>query len=216
MVKAILEDRKLQTRRMLKVQPQNSHYPFVDKIVRDWNHNFYGYSNDSDIDIFSAGKCPFGIVDDILWIRETWLESPSKNTILYKADFPMMFHGTEWDPNEKVFLKESDYKWKPSIHMPKDIARIFLKVTNVRVERLQDISEEDAIAEGVLKDVKIPVADFKTEIIYRDYTGNTAGCLDARSSFMTLWKSVYGKESWNSNPWIWVIEFEKVERPKNF
>lgn len=91
---------------------------------------------------------------------------------IYKADYP----------NLKI------PKWKPGIHMPKEACRIFLKVTEVKVESLQDISQEDAKAEGVLR------VD-----LFRD-----------------LWKSINGPESWESNPWVWVISFERIKKPENF
>lgn len=137
---------------------------------------------------------------DILWVRETFTEWP-KGTYHYKANTA---------PGDELGI------WKPSIHMPKAAARIFLEVTNVRIERLLQISEADATAEGVLRDVKHYPGDFQEVCIFRDYTGESLGCLDARSSFMTLWQAINGAESWKVNPWVWVYDFKRVDRPYNF
>ncbi len=145
---------------------------------------------------------PKANVGDIIWVRETFQEVLFKNAptvYLYKAD-----------------LNHQSMKWKPSLYMPKEACRIFLKVVSVYLERLHDISEESAINEGVLFDVTIPVADFKTKNLYRDYRNETSGCADARSSYMTLWQKINGKDSWNKNPFVWVYKFEKTEKPINF
>ena len=160
MVRAILDGRKTQTRRVvdLKKYPQ---YP--DKL-------------DSLDAIFSTfpcqSGCPFGQVGDRLWVRETWATDDRKN-FFYRAD------GETYN---------AGLKWKPSIHMPRAASRITLEITGVRVERLQDISEEDAIAEGI------------------PYQGNA---FDTIGAFSDLWNSIYG--TWDQNPWVWVIELEKVE-----
>ena len=108
--------------------------------------------------------------------------------------------------------------WKPSIFMPKEAARIFLKVTNVRVEKLQDISEEDAIAEGIAVSSKV---GSDGHYYYKDYNDTTdwpeVGWMHASTSFQTLWQSINAKKyPWESNPWVWVYDFERIEKPKNF
>lgn len=170
MVEAILEGRKTQTRRIAKLQPFEGEYYMqiaTDEFVYVSKNAYSG-----------PYQCPFGKVGDILWVRETWgvcSNLPLGTGYIYKADdYPKYMEPC---------------KWKPSIHMPKDACRIFLKITDVRVERLQDISDEDAKAEGV-----------KTE--YGSY----------RHGFIQLWKSINGEESWNANPWVWVIEFERIEK----
>jgi hypothetical protein len=96
--------------------------------------------------------------------------------------------------------KFDGYKWKPSIHMPKEAARIWLEVTEVRVERLHDITEEDAIAEGVEK----------LNNWWKDYTSDQDAydMQTAMCSFDSLWKKINGEESWNENPWVWVVSFK--------
>jgi uncharacterized protein YhfF len=102
---------------------------------------------------------------------------------VYKTDV-----GEDWIEYAK---EKYGYKWKPSIHMPKDAARIWLRIKDVRVERLQDISDEDIRAEGA--------AEF--------------GCTTHRLNWQTLWESVNGSNSWKDNPFVWVIEFERIEKP---
>lgn len=132
---------------------------------------------------------------DILYVRETWCDpTPDQDgyPILYKADMPM-----HWDAEfgKEVTLKAEDFTWRPSIHMPKEYARIFLRVKSVTVERLNDMQEEDAIAEG-FPDLGVD-ADSPLE------------------RFSVLWDKTINREdldkySWNANPWVWVIEFEKI------
>ena len=204
MVQAILEGRKTQTRRIIKPTSKKGCYGIqIERNMQGQVTNVVGY--DEHERTWDENGSPYRVnnkyrVDDILWVRETYQIDYPFSTFCYKAD------------NVSNILN----KWKPSIFMPKEAARIFQKVINVRVEKLQDISEEDAIAEGVLKDVELPVANFKTRMLYRDYTNKTAGCADARTSFMTLWKSINGEQSWSDNPYVWVYEFEKVEKPENF
>jgi len=191
MVKAILEGRKTQTRRIIKPQPPETVMNPVHLANDVLSPSGYSFISDEfgEIPIKSKYK-----TEDILWVRETWVwEGETKYTdiqqigwFFYKADF-----------NEG----EGPTKWKPSIFMPKEAARIFLEVTNVRVEKVQDISEEDAMSEGInlpnyaeqaIKDVKYP---------------------EPSEIFMELWDSINGKKyPWSSNPWVFVYEFKKIEK----
>ena len=146
-------------------------------------------------------------VGDILWVRETWKISPEQCTwqkYSYKADYP--------------YLLSELGKWKPSIHMPKKAARIFLKVTNVRVERLHDISEADAIAEGVRLD---PDFGYWCSECSKKGHGASIICEDgffktAKEAFRSLWISINGLDSWEQNPYVWVYDFERIKKPQNF
>lgn len=188
MVQAILEGRKTMTRRVINPQPDDIS-DYGDRIV--WTPDVI--------------KCPYGEVGDRIWVRETFL-CYSKDKYEYKANFP-----------KDTFSKA---KWKPSIFMPKNACRIWLDVTNIRVERLQYISEADARAEGI--------DDFTGHLgiapTYRNYMHHPKKseaaqrawevCADdAIHSFKTLWQSINGKESWDANPWVWVVEFKKIEKP---
>lgn len=114
-----------------------------------------------------------------------------------------------WEPGH------SPLNWKPSLFMPKEAARIFLKVTNVRCERLQDISEEDAIAEGI--SFQFYDTDFKEEMPrYKNYLNKLFQTSSPIYSFASLWRKINGKDSWKKNPWVWVYDFERIEKPENF
>ena len=241
MVQAILEDRKTQTRRILKPQPIS-----LDDSCGE-NPSLLGKSNGKPaVQCNSLQKVitsPYGMKGDILWVRETirigaWDLENGVMAFDYKAspeliNTPWNLMQEPWFEQEVIKIADelsakginpdknghyqweagqSPLKWKPSIFMPKAACRIFLEVTNVRVGRLNDISENDAIAEGVLKH-----SDFGSTgyILYTEpeaaYTD-----IDAVYSFQSLWESINGKQSWEANPWVWVYDFKRVEKPENF
>lgn len=177
MVQAILDGRKTQTRRVVQLtnyHPSLKHkQPEVMKI-----EDFKVYDANGDFD--GNLRMKYGNIGDILWVRETF--TTWNEEFCYKAD----------NLRENKLLS-----WKPSIHMPKEAARIFLKIKNVRVERLHDVSRGDCMSEGC------PFPNIARETNPKEW-------------FTSLWKSINGEESWNSNPWVWVIEFERVEKPLNF
>lgn len=200
MVQAILDGRKTQTRRVAKLQPDGLQMK-IDNVCRDWNHIFKGYPKDRDIDIWSFGKCPYGKVGDILWVRESFYEPlflGLNGKYYYKAD---------------VETQGWDFKWKPSLFMPKDACRIFLQVKSVRVEQLQSISETAAHNEGV---AEIQADDDMPRGLWKSYDSKRGYTLSARASFESLWNSINGIESWSQNPWVWVVEFERTQRPTGF
>lgn len=138
--------------------------------------------------------CPYGKPGDHLWVRETcFINGPDKGAeVIYKAD-PL----PNWEG------EEADIRWRPSIHMPRWASRIQLEITSVRVERLQVISEGQAVAEGV---------EPMRGGYWRHYQpGWTQHQLSARGSFVTLWQSINGPESWQANPWVWVVEFKVIK-----
>lgn len=187
MVKAILEGRKNQTRRVVKARSYIS--DVVDGVP-------YEMTEDDSQPI----KCPYGYVDDVLWVREKW--APIIDDTGKRIGF---YHSTDTD----IYTG----KWKPSIHMPKEACRLFIKIKSIRVERLQDISEEDAKLEGVESWVNERLKSKPT--IFKNYLQNEDAwfCSKAYTSFHTLWELINGKESWDANPWVWVIEFEKIKKP---
>ena len=180
MVQAILDSRKSCTRRVIKL-PENMDGVPIGKS---------GDSNNPLGFMYPGGiKRPPYQPGDILYVRETWKKAP--NGYYYYED---------WQRNDIADIT----KWKPSIHMPKEAARIWLKVTNVRVERLQEISGEGALAEGTDK------------YIHVDGTLNEDQTI---TSFIGIWNSTIKKSDlnrygWNANPWVWVIEFELCEKPE--
>ncbi|AKL08552.1 MULTISPECIES: ASCH domain-containing protein [Klebsiella] len=192
MVRAILDGRKTQTRRIVKLQPDEdglakvTNGPWVDTSERNY-------------------RCPFGDVGDRIWVRETWAEAGASapNLKLYRANYPehVPSHYENVPPANEI-------RWTPSIHMPRWASRILLEITDVRVERLNAINERDAQAEGVGK--------LRGGFWQHYQPGWTQHQLSARGSFVTLWKSIYGEESWNSNPWVWVVEFKRIEGDVSF
>ena len=194
MVRAILDGRKTCTRRVIKPQPQSrlcytyagSHKGCIGK----WTypnrgaHEFWGEEyklpdNIKDEELSKQWNPPYH-TDDILYVRETWKKAPNG-----------YFYYEDWQRNDIADVT----KWKPSIYMPKDAARIWLKVTDVRVERLQDMTDDDAEAEGCF-----------------DYTSTALGFFDVWDS--TIKKSDLDRYGWNANPWVWVIKFERCEKPE--
>lgn len=184
MVRAILDRRKDATRRIVKgFIPDDAVWGYTAFTPKGYI-SCRGTFADGYGEKFFKLPCEPG---DILYVRETWKKAP--NGYYYYED---------WQRNDIADVT----KWKPSIHMPKEAARIWLKVTNVRVERLQDITSEQICKEGV--EVEEP------------YVLNGE---EKRYAFSILWNSTVKKSDldrygWNANPWVWVIEFERCEKPE--
>lgn len=211
MVQAILEGRKTQTRRLLQFKMRDGRNPcFSGYSVGEYCTGeiksgavLYSRRGDMGWEQVTERVIPRYLPGDILWVRETWNDlSNNEGNFVYLAD-------GDKGLKDKFFgvLTTKDIKWKPSIHMPKASARIFLKVTDVRVERLQDITEEDAKAEG------IGLAGYlgASKHGHRDSSGCTiTGSL---TLFKGLWDSINAKRGfgWDTNPWVWVIQFERVD-----
>ena len=194
MVQAILSGRKTQTRRVINPQPT-----FCEKTGFHWKGYMYGINSDyaGTVRNFTRQSCPFGRVGDRLWVRETFRYFDSADECGC-SDFPC-----PCPPNGTPLYKAThatgcDEKWKPSIHMPRSACRIVLEITRIRVERLQDITKEDAKAEGF---------DYSTHpsAIAMGYA------IGARTNFSFTWQEIYGAASWNQNPWVWVVEFKVIE-----
>ncbi len=202
MVRAILNGRKTVTRRVVKpIPPENARL----ELIGDRRH-----AMDLSIEIPGPDDhriyTPPYLPGDILYVRETWgdyrecEEGGEGLYYLYRADYPDGATTYQYPDGMTCDLP----KWHPSIHMPKEAARIFLRVTDVRVERLRDITEADAAKEGLYKGWRL------------------GGCgslaLTARQAFMWLWMSLTEKGpviyTWALNPWVWVIEFERCEKPE--
>lgn len=193
MVRAILDGRKTVTRRVIKPQPTYS--------PRDgFTWNGYAYGTDFPPMFRGAGynlccAAPYK-VNDILYVRETW-HKYTKRVGEGEACYLAEFYGYKASIANS---EDANEPWKPSINMPKEAARIFLRVTGVRVERLEDITQEDAIKEGVM------VEEFDKE-----------GGFYERDEFLYLWDSTIKKDQlqyygWDANPYVWVIEFEVIDK----
>ncbi|MEL2301122.1 hypothetical protein AAER91_18290 [Klebsiella pneumoniae] len=226
MTRAILDGRKTQTRREVKLNLDISCLATTYDWATSLAANHYQALTEEQIQqkaeslrgvihpvILGNGQmvsiiCPHGKPGDRIWVRETfcpvddtqyggekWVDY--RATPRYEATHP-----AGWDsaPNDTEALK-----WRPSIHMPRWASRILLEITDVRVERLNAISEEDATAEGV------PPAGS----LLPDYPGTfltpKGDFATAKVAFQRLWESIYGEESWKANGWVWVISFKRVE-----
>lgn len=212
MVRAILDGRKTQTRRIMKIQPEHSGLGLrrvIDsKNGSDDGKYFWSLSDACGLKIRSKSfTCPFGSVGDRIWVREAFRvhsRATDVATLVYKASERNSWtEQTHRVPVSVCNKPATTEKWTPSLHMPRWASRILLEITDVRVERLREISQADAEAEGVGKLKKG---------FWKNYQpGWTEFQLTARGSFATLWKSIYGDESWYADPWVWVIEFKRVE-----
>lgn len=220
MVQAILDDRKTQTRRITGLEDINKHPD--DYILEGFSSanpkRVFGalFRHKSGLMVFIP--CPYGEVGGILWIREKFrlqeaFEFDGETTpehYWYYATTPDIVKCSD---NEEY--PKDDWKWKPSIHMPKAACRIWLQIIDIRIERLQKITEEDAIAEGVYF---YGTEDSETDD-YKNYLYDDKGNCDdfgvktAKESFQTLWQKINSEDSWNQNPWVWVIELKRVEKP---
>ena len=190
MVKAILDGRKTQTRRVMKTQPCDcaSKYCKISKHLVAWfpcGCDYFGAEWKNGRNAERKTKCPYGEVGDRLWVRETFMvydcpefksmeeDLTRKPLVIYKADG----------------RKYKGEKWKPSIHMPRWASRILLEITNIRVERLQEITTGDAWDEGC------PHSDVSAIDIW----------------FKPIWNKIHKKEyRWKDNPWVWIVEFKRI------
>lgn len=180
MIRAIQDGRKTQTRRRLKNDPPT--------VIRD----IQTPQEKTIVPEWYLTYCPYGQVGDRLWVRETCVIH--ENKAWYRASGPLPVLDYAW-------------KWRPSIHMPRWASRLTLEITGVRVERVQDISAEDAMAEGCFK---LPASGRITDVVGGQYFGRTWP--SAKFWFHDVWESIHGDESWALNQWVWVIEFRRLEQ----
>ena len=183
MVRAILDGRKTQTRRVVKPQPSQELLDDYAQIRRE-----RGVQKDDAEMLSECLPCPYGFPGDRLWVRETWARDDEDGALMYRADVGCDDDANAWERGRIEGV--SRYRWRPSIHMPRWASRITLEITDVRVERLQDIGEEDAEAEG------IPRSDVSPPDM-------------GRFAYQQLWESINGPDSWAANPWVWVIGFKR-------
>lgn len=220
MVRAILDGRKACTRRLVKPQPKSKlcytfagsdsgTWGYPDKTAHEiWGEEYKLPDNIAKDELNKRWNPPYH-TDDILYVRETWKKAP--NGYYYYED---------WQKNDIADVT----KWKPSIHMPKKAARIWLKVTDVRVERLQDIDEDGVWDEGFkFKPPCLTIVSADGHTCDLDgpctssikYCDMTMGELFGRELWnSTIKKSDLDRYGWDANPWVWVIEFERCEKPE--
>ena len=201
MVRAILEGRKTVTRRALRDKLIINQDPDRYRLHGHKNMEGHAFFEDLRPEItpwISPIPCPYGFEGDVLWVRETWAYvdfAGEDNGYVYRATDP------DWETME-------GWKWKPSIFMPRAACRLRLEIQSISVERLQDITEEDAIREGIVEYEDGTYHNYfkRKGLRYED----GVECLLAKGSFQSIWISINGAESWNANPWIWKIEFKKI------
>jgi len=205
-VQAILEGRKSCTRRIVKPQqfvgmlPDKCKNKVPEEFLKEKKFMFKPYCDMTDIELINtAYKAPYQL-GDILYVRETW-HKYNKRVGEGKSCHMEEFYGYKASVANS---EDANEPWKPSIHMPKEAARIWLKVTDVRAERLQEITAESALLEGTDKYIHLNGKFDKNAIL---------------TSFMGIWNSTIKKSDldrygWDANPYVWVIEFERCEKPK--
>ena len=198
MIQAILSGSKTQTRRLLKA-----------KTLRDLElgHQLgecFALEDPRSIDCgYIQSFCPYGQIGDQLWVRESWYQ---KGTVCrsYPDDDEYHFFGHK----QAAYVADGDapkdwtVKKRPSIHMPRWASRIQLEITNIRVERLNDISEQDAAAEGI--------ENIQSSPEFSEWYGTKSGG-NSYAAFKYLWLSINGPDSWAMNPWVWVVEFKVIQ-----
>ena len=207
MVRVILDGRKTQTRRIVKPQP----VPEPARASLLYEDQWIWESNSGKVGIFqpSRFKCPYGAVNSKLWVKETFMPDPPRDGTwastpweddMRLREIPERFRMKEhviyrstWDGSELSH-------WKPSIFMPSWASRITLEITGIRVERLQEITEQDVAAEGLRQD----------ENGLWTWGNYPSGSSNPVYAYQLLWESVNGPDSWTANPWVWVITFKKL------
>ncbi|MCM6305653.1 hypothetical protein M4D13_24220 [Klebsiella pneumoniae] len=217
MVRAILDGRKTQTRRPIKWKQTR----FTEIGERE-DGSKWPWSEDAEHACDLWHPCPFGAVGDRIWVREAYRFPASLDDVSPTGVGEMAVatgYRKPWAPTFYEFTGTFSDGWKgfetppkvsnagklrPSIHMPRWASRILLEITDVRVERLNAISEDDARAEGIIDGGCLNCGE-----------PEPCGCAnpepDATDAFAYLWQSIYGQENWNANPWVWVISFERIE-----
>ena len=210
LVRAILDGRKSQTRRIAKPQPHKE-----PRFIDDGFAITKGGTTSSIHTPLVAALCPYGQPGDRLWVRETWMPYATGHQgtcVMYRADGATV-KPSSWTNEQGAWCEsqEESGRWRASIHMPRWASRITLEITGVRVERLQDISEADAQAEGIKRSDRIP------SLWNSDYPDKGCGTTgDDREpgpvcAYRSLWNRIHGYGSWAANPWVWVVQFNRQE-----
>lgn len=198
MVRAILDGRKTMTRRILKAGFDLSDGFRVINVLENRFKNIGTHAFFTDDKITATVKCPYGNVGDELWVRETFQDLACFDSQLkgwaFKADYGM-----------DDAAKEFKVNWRPSLFMPREACRLVLRITNIRVEQLMAISEDDSKKEG------IDFSLFNENKWFYDYLAEEYSTCFPFISFRSLWVKINGESSWDKNPWVWVVEFEVKE-----
>lgn len=214
MVRATLSGTKTQTRRVLKQANGPSLSVGMDEAAPGVAELSWLYGDGPGHEVYEAIKrvrCPYGAPGDRLWVREAWRSAKSLDILAPRdllRESPLWYEADGAENYAVVAEVDKPGRLRASMHMPRAASRITLEVTDVRVERLQEISEADAIAEGIERTV---IGDDWRR--YSDTASELAGlppCLTPRASYQSLWELINGPGSWEANPWVWVVEFRRV------
>lgn len=226
MIRAILAGRKTQTRRICKPQPDVDDHPQLVPGYMELENHWGKWAITTSDGESKLIKCRYGQPGDLLYCKETFIKGYQT-----EDEMPVLDEDGEYIPGIWFKATDPDLKWldgetgnyrettpwKSPLFLKKKDARIWLRNTGARVERLQDIGEEDAIAEGIESFRPVP-GDGVAQTMYRLYGPKNAWTTDPRQSFRTLIQSIHGPEVWEENPWCFVIDFEVLSttgRPKN-
>lgn len=228
MVSAILDGRKTQTRRIVRI-PEIVRSEGLDNGLTtiEWldkhesGPGFYAWMTEYPDEGSASVKCPYGIPGDRLWVRETW-GYVGGSEYLYQQRSQDLGFRADWNALDPI----PGGKWRPSIHMPRWASRLTLEITEIRVQRLQEISEEDAKAEGITRRDPLP-DDYGRNLPCShcgqrksQHVGTVRACFGShgeifnsgtfKGGFSWLWDSINGAGSWAANPWVWCVSFKKV------
>jgi hypothetical protein len=220
MIQALLEGRKTQTRRLLKSPVRDRDIVFLPEHSDDpaWygenpsrsEPSNWGIENYIDYDPLPITEmdCPYGEAGDLLWVRETWRRAGTEdghNCFSYQAT-------KTYQCGKAMPAGNSHLAWKPSIHMPRIASRLSLEISDVRVRRLQEISVEDAIAEGLLRGDPLPELPDSHGTIWSSGVGDLdtafAWTRNPVAAYADIWRSINGADSWDENPWVWALTFK--------
>lgn len=208
MIRALLDGKKTQTRR--EIVSRKKAAPYFVLYERREHSGFWPvysadgerghYLDDQGHDIEEQIACPYGQPGERLWVREAFIHEPADYCWEASVSIPCR-------PSHTVYRAdvEGDSKgagWKPSIHMPRNLSRILLEITEVRVERLRSITEADALAEGI---VRLPDGGFGLP------KGEHYHAADPRISYLSLWESINGPGSVEAEPWLWAVSFRRLK-----
>lgn len=223
MVRALVEGRKTQTRRMVTPQPETRENASRPRVFGTFTKNGWNLEAESARKLFAEYHCPYGKLGDRLWVREShyrfghWEMVPGVKTKTGRMKWKFVPDSNEFRFDAPEYFRKGRHhkdSATPAWHkrlarfMPRVLSRITLEITEVRVQRLQEISEEDAIAEGIES-----TTGFAGMAHWRDYRKgiNDFTAYSPIESYLTLWESISGAGSWDLNPWVWPVTFKVVQ-----
>lgn len=216
MVRAIFDETKTQTRRIAKIAFDSDYDPSepVEAWRTDGHGTWYGVNKLAATDglgvpMTDLFNCPYGAAGDRLWVKETFFHvTPHRDAPLFSAVTADFIYRADYDYREPSRKVIGCHHGRPSIFMTRAASRILLEIVSVRIERLNDITQADARAEGVETVPNFFALGCRGG--WKDYRGQETAVISPRSSYCTLWESINGVGSWASNPWVWVVEFRRL------